>query len=57
MTRKCLEIVRCSQCHYMVWEALSHTVCTYTDDDPRPSFIVRPSEIPSWCPLKDWPEE
>lgn len=69
LVRKSLEIIRCSQCHYLSWTG-SHVgerdsegvwfgegVCLKMDDDPRPSRIYRPGEIPHWCPLEDWPEE
>jgi len=57
MTRKSLEIIHCTQCHYLVWKRVPVAYCTKMEDEPHRSYIKAVGEIPSWCPLEDWPEE
>ncbi len=57
LRRKSLEIIYCTQCHYLVWKRVPVAYCTKMGDNPRPSYIQAVGEIPSWCPLEDWPDE
>ncbi len=57
MTRKSLEIIQCTQCHYLVWKRVPVAYCINMGDEPRRSYIQAVGDIPSWCPLEDWPEE
>ena len=54
--RKALEIIRCSQCHYMEHRRPTRVVCINVDD-LEPRDIPYPNGIPYWCPLEDWPDE
>ncbi len=55
--RKSLEIIYCTQCHYLVWKRVPVAYCTKMEDNACISFIKNLSKIPDWCPLEDWPEE
>ena len=65
ISRKALEIIRCSQCYNFATGATSH-YCMHpqVEEECRENLeavfsykIPEPGYIPDWCPLEDWPEE
>lgn len=64
ISRKALEIIRCSQCYNFATGATRH-YCMHPEMEEACQnnleavfdFEVEPGYIPEWCPLEDWPDE
>jgi hypothetical protein len=64
ISRKALEIIRCSQCYNFAGGAyvsfcMHPMVEEQCEENPRNllKYKTDPGYIPEWCPLEDWPEE